>query len=99
MFNESVKICKENLIDIVFLTAAVSDWKINKTNKKYKKDENIFNQIKFKENKDILHMISNLKKKRPRIVCGFAAETSSLISNARKKLLNKNNRRFSYKRK
>ncbi len=47
MFNESVKICKENLIDIVFLTAAVSDWKINKTNKKYKKDENIFNQIKF----------------------------------------------------
>ena len=35
-------------------------------------------------------MISNLKKKRPRIVCGFAAETSSLISNARNKLLNKN---------
>ena len=66
------------------------DYKINKIDKKYKKNENIFNQIKFKENKDILHMISNLKKKRPRIVCGFAAETSSLISNARKKLLNKN---------
>ena len=90
MFNESIKICKKNLIDIAFLTAAVSDWKINKIDKKYKKNENIFNQIKFKENKDILHMISNLKKKRPRIVCGFAAETSSLISNARKKLLNKN---------
>ena len=90
MFNESMKICKKNLIDIAFLTAAVSDWKINKIDKKYKKNENIFNQIKFKENKDILHMISNLKKKRPRIVCGFAAETSSLISNARKKLLNKN---------
>ena len=90
MFNESIKICKKNLIDIAFLTAAVSDWKINKIDKKYKKSENIFNQIKFKENKDILHMISNLKKKRPRIVCGFAAETSSLISNARKKLLNKN---------
>ena len=90
MFNESMKICKKNLIDIAFLTAAVSDWKINKIDKKYKKSENIFNQIKFKENKDILHMISNLKKKRPRIVCGFAAETSSLISNARKKLLNKN---------
>ena len=90
MFNESMRICKKNLIDIAFLTAAVSDWKINKIDKKYKKNENIFNQIKFKENKDILHMISNLKKKRPRIVCGFAAETSSLISNARKKLLNKN---------
>ena len=89
MFNESMKICKKNLIDIVFLTAAVSDWKINKTNKKYKKDENIFNRIKFKQNKDILHTISSLKKNRPKIVCGFAAETNSLISNARKKLLDK----------
>ena len=35
-------------------------------------------------------MISNLKKSRPKIVCGFAAETNSLISNARKKLINKN---------
>ena len=35
-------------------------------------------------------MISNLRKSRPKIVCGFAAETSSLINNARKKLINKN---------
>ncbi len=35
-------------------------------------------------------MISNLKKNRPKIVCGFAAETNSLINNARKKLINKN---------
>ena len=90
MFNESIKICKKNLIDIAFLTAAVSDWKIKKKDKKYKKNENIFNQIKYKENKDILHMISNLKKKRPKIVCGFAAETNLLINNARKKLLSKN---------
>ena len=60
-----------------------------KKDKKYKKNENIFNQIKYKENKDILHMISNLKKKRPKIVCGFAAETNLLINNARKKLLSK----------
>ena len=90
MFNESIKICKKNLIDIAFLTAAVSDWKIKKKDKKYKKNENIFNQIKYKENKDILHMISNLKKERPKIVCGFAAETNLLINNARKKLLSKN---------
>ena len=89
MFNESIKICKKNLIDVAFLTAAVSDWKIKKKDKKYKKNENIFNQIKYKENKDILHMISNLKKKRPEIVCGFAAETNLLINNARKKLLSK----------
>ena len=47
-------------------------------------------QIKFRENKDILYMISNLKKNRPKIVCGFAAETNCLINNARKKLINKN---------
>ena len=58
MFSESMNICKKyNSIDIAFLTAAVSDWKINKSNKKYKKNENIFKQIKFKENKDILHIL------------------------------------------
>jgi len=91
MFSESMNICKKySSIDIAFLTAAVSDWKINKKEKKYKKSENIFKQIKFRKNKDILHMISNLKKNRPKIVCGFAAETNSLINNARKKLINKN---------
>ena len=91
MFSESMNICKKySSIDVAFLTAAVSDWKINKKDKKYKKNENIFKQIKFTENKDILHMISNLRKSRPKIVCGFAAETSSLINNARKKLINKN---------
>ncbi len=90
MFYESMNICKNySSIDIAFLTAAVSDWKINKMEKKYKKKVNIFKQIKFRENKDILHMVSNLKKNRPKIVCGFAAETNSLIKNARHKLINK----------
>jgi len=91
MFYESMNICKNySSIDIAFLTAAVCDWKINKMEEKYKKKVNIFKQIKFKENKDILHMVSNLKKNRPKIVCGFAAETNSLIKNARHKLINKN---------
>ena len=90
MFKESLNLCKNNFIDIAFLTAAVADWKINKLNRKYKKKENIFKNIKFKENKDILYTISNLKKNRPKLVCGFAAETNSLINNARKKLLKKN---------
>ena len=91
MFYESMNICKNySSIDIAFLTAAVCDWKINKMKEKYKKKVNIFKQIKFKENKDILHMVSNLKKNRPKIVCGFAAETNSLIKNARNKLINKN---------
>ena len=91
MYNESIRICYDHkTLDIAFLTAAVSDWKINKFKKKYKKNENIFKKIKFIENKDILKTISNLKKNRPKIVCGFAAETNSLIKNAREKLLNKN---------
>ena len=90
MFNESIHFCnKHKPLDIAFLTAAVSDWKINKSIRKYKKNENIFKKIKFKENKDILYSLSNLKKIRPKIVCGFAAETNFLINNARKKLLNK----------
>ena len=91
MYNESIRICYEHkTLDIAFLTAAVSDWKINKFKKKYKKNENIFKKIKFIENKDILKTITNLKKNRPKIVCGFAAETNSLIKNSREKLLNKN---------
>ena len=58
--------------------------------KKYKKSENIFKKIKFTENEDILKSISNLKNFRPKIVCGFSAETNNLILNSRKKLLEKN---------
>ena len=43
MFYESMNICKNySSIDIAFLSAAVSDWKINKNDKKYKKNENVF---------------------------------------------------------
>ena len=91
MYHESISICKKyQEIDVAFLTAAVSDWKIKKSIKKYKTNENIFKKIKFDKNKDILFSISNLKKYRPKIVCGFAAETNDLIKNARKKLLLKN---------
>ena len=91
MFKESMNVCKKySSLDAACLTAAVSDWKIKKKENKYKKNENMFKQIKFRENIDILYMISNLKKNRPKIVCGFAAETNCLINNARKKLINKN---------
>ena len=91
MYNKSLNICKEyKNIDAAILTAAVSDWKIITANKKFKKNENIFKEIKFKKNKDILSSISNLKNYRPKIVCGFAAETNSIIKNARSKLVKKN---------
>ncbi len=91
MYDQSLNICKKyKKIDAAILTAAVSDWKILTSNKKFKKNQNKFKNIKFKENKDILFSISNLKKYRPKLVCGFAAETDLVIKNAREKLLKKN---------
>ena len=90
MYDQSLNICKKyKKIDAAILTAAVSDWKILTSNKKFKKNQNMFKNIKFKENKDILFSISNLKKYRPKLVCGFAAETDLVIKNAREKLLKK----------
>ena len=91
MYNESLRICKKHKkIDAAILTAAVSDWKITTSKRKFKKNQNIFKNIKYRENKDILFSISNLKNYRPKLVCGFAAETNLLIKNAREKLLKKN---------
>ena len=42
------------------------------------------------ENKDILASVSKLKKNRPKIVMGFAAETENLNKNAFSKLRQKN---------
>jgi len=91
MLKQTINFCKKfKLIDAAICTAAVSDWKINQSKRKYKKNENIFKKIKFKKNADILESISNLKNFRPKIVCGFSAETNNLILNSRKKLLEKN---------
>ena len=79
MLKQTINFCKKfKLIDVAICTAAVSDWKINQSKRKYKK------------NADILESISNLKNFRPKIVCGFSAETNNLILNSRKKLLEKN---------
>ena len=91
MLKQTINFCKKfKLIDVAICTAAVSDWKINQSKRKYKKNENIFKKIKFKKNADILESISNLKNFRPKIVCGFSVETNNLILNSRKKLLEKN---------
>ena len=52
------------------------------------KKENLKNII-LKKNRDILQNISSLKKNRPNIVIGFAAETTNHINNAKKKLQSK----------
>ena len=75
-------------VDIAFFTAAVSDFSPIKFNKTKIKKENI-SKIDLKKNMDILKSISSLKKNRPNLVIGFAAETDNHILNAKKKLVEK----------
>ena len=80
---------KKNIkVDIAIFAAAVSDLTpLNKSNNKIKKND--LQIIKLKKNKDILKEVSHLKKNRPRVIVGFAAETRDHISNAKKKLFEK----------
>ena len=74
--------------DIAIFSAAVADFKINKKSQnKIKKKESL--SIKLEKNVDILKYISNHNSMRPKLVIGFAAETSDLDKNAISKLANK----------
>ena len=75
--------------DIAIFTAAVADFKVSQQQKeKIKKTENL--TLNLEKNIDILNYVSNHNSMRPRIVVGFAAETSNLEKNAIEKLKNKN---------
>ena len=91
MYKESIVVCKKfKNLDVAICSAAVADFTVTKSKKKYKKNENFIKKLKIKKNKDILMALSNLSNLRPKMVCGFSAETNNLISNSRKKLLEKN---------
>ena len=73
--------------DVAVFVAAVGDWYVGEVaEQKIKKNNGGPPSLKFKENPDILHEVSNLREKRPSLVIGFAAETSDLIKNAEVKL-------------
>ena len=75
--------------DIAIFTAAVADFKVSHQQKeKIKKTQNL--TLNLEKNIDILNYVSNHNSMRPRIVVGFAAETSNLEKNAIEKLKNKN---------
>ena len=76
--------------DAAVFTAAVADWKIRKTEQqKLKKQTGNLPALELTENKDILASVSKLKKNRPKIVMGFAAETENILENAKSKLMKK----------
>jgi len=87
---EMFKATQKNLpTDIAVFSAAVADFKINnKSQNKIKKQENL--NINLEQNIDILNYVSNHNSMRPKLVIGFAAETSDLDKNAISKLRNKN---------
>ena len=87
---EMFKATQKNLpTDIAVFSAAVADYKINKKRQnKIKKQENL--NINLEQNIDILNYVSNHNSMRPKLVIGFAAETSNLDKNAITKLKNKN---------
>jgi phosphopantothenoylcysteine decarboxylase/phosphopantothenate--cysteine ligase len=75
---EMLKACEDALPADVFVSvAAVADWRpVKAADRKLKlKGEGKAPTIELAENPDILRTLSHKKKKRPRLVIGFAAET------------------------
>ena len=70
--------------DAAVFAAAVADWRVaSASNSKIKKDQKGgLPVLEFAENPDILATVSQMKKGRPGLVVGFAAETDDVIANA-----------------
>jgi len=70
--------------DAAVFAAAVADWRIeNASGSKMKKDgSGNAPALEFSENPDILAGVSQMKKGRPKLVVGFAAETDDVEANA-----------------
>lgn len=76
--------------DIAVMSAAVADWRVDGVaSGKIKKAPGGPPSLPLIENPDILADISKPGKDRPKLVVGFAAETSDLETNARAKLSRK----------
>jgi phosphopantothenoylcysteine decarboxylase/phosphopantothenate--cysteine ligase len=69
--------------DAAVMAAAVADWRVaSRSDQKIKKDGKGQPSLCFAENPDILAEVSQLKKGRPALVVGFAAETENVAANA-----------------
>ena len=85
MYNQVLKYCDN--ADYIFMTAAVSDYKINKYSEfKIKKNKNNIS-ITLKKNRDILKSLNGKTKAQ---IIAFALETNNGKNNALIKLKNKN---------
>lgn len=66
--------------DVAIFVAAVADWRVEPSSAKLKKSDGP-PKLKFLPNPDILAELS-VSPKRPRLLVGFAAETSRVVENA-----------------
>ncbi len=73
--------------DGAVFAAAVADWRLaNAATSKMKKDgKGGLPVLEFAENPDILATVAQMKKGRPDLVVGFAAETDDVVKNAKAK--------------
>ena len=86
MFEETQK----NLpADVAIFSAAVADFKAKKKEIEKIKKHNYLS-LELEKNIDILNYVSKHNSLRPKLVIGFAAETSDIQKNAQKKLIEKN---------
>jgi phosphopantothenoylcysteine decarboxylase/phosphopantothenate--cysteine ligase len=69
--------------DIAICVAAVADWRTDAATQKIKKTAKGLPSLRFIENPDILATLAQLpKSKRPQLVIGFAAETTTVTDHA-----------------
>ena len=70
-------------VEAAVFAAAVADWRVKSASgSKIKKKNGALPVLEFAENPDILATVSQMKKGRPPLIVGFAAETDDVISNA-----------------
>src|SRR4029078_10904990 len=70
-------------VDVAVFAAAVADWRgAHAAEKKLKKNSRGAPTLTLVENPDILATIAHREANRPRLVIGFAAETSDVVKNA-----------------
>lgn len=82
---EMLAACEQALpVDVAVCVAAVGDWRVAQPSRqKVKKVAGAPPpSFQFSENPDILATLSRLPERRPRLVIGFAAETTRVIENA-----------------
>jgi phosphopantothenoylcysteine decarboxylase/phosphopantothenate--cysteine ligase len=75
--------------DVAVCAAAVADWRVAETAAQKIKRNGKPPALKLAENPDILKTLSEAGNRRPRLVVGFAAETTDIVRHAREKLARK----------